>query len=430
METAAKRKRCTLRCPCPDCFFNSSPPIRWKGCSYASHSCSDGSKTVPSFSEIHPLISEQRLTIHQFHYSVQPHDAVTNHMRLIRTALQFQGIGGKIFAFEIKGADEIEVFPFSMSALWDCDLLIVHHSQGNPRLNEVLQLERPKAMIYHNITPPEFFRHDPFLASLSRLGRKQLDTLRTQVVCAFAVSEYNAKELESRGFEVQSVFPLIDIRTLLEKPFKNRDRAEKQILFVGRGTPHKNQAQLIQTFYYLQDFWKGSGRLTLVGRCDPIYEPYLKLLVRSLRLEGSVHFMGRLEDRELKKLYFEASAFVCMSRHEGFCIPVVEAMLAQIPVFAWGCPGVCETLGCSGVLLNSGLPHRMAAIIATTLDQASLVRAIVQKQNVRLKELAKVHNRERIVNLLLSVIDEFRLPYSKLPTFLPQGVQSPTQPGL
>src|SRR5688500_4281454 len=115
----------------------------------------------------------QRLTVHQFHDSFQAHDAISNQMRFVREALKDNGIGGEIFARHLKGVTG-DAVRFSPTAAWNCDLLLIHHSQGSPWLNEVLRIEVPKALVYHNITPSEYFAHDPYIQKLCLMGRRQL----------------------------------------------------------------------------------------------------------------------------------------------------------------------------------------------------------------------------------------------------------------
>ena len=82
-------------------------------------------------------------------------------------------------------------------------------------------------------------------------------------------------------------------------------------------------------------------------------------------MDDSVAFLGSVSDAALDSEYASADAFVCMSRHEGFCVPIIEAMEAGLPVVARRAGAVSETLGQGGVLLDDPTPSDMAeAIIA------------------------------------------------------------------
>ena len=346
-------------------------------------------------------MTAQPTTVHQFHFSVREADAVTNHMRLIQSALAEIGIGGKILAAESKA------FPkgterFDPRRAWSCDLFLIHHSHGNPQLDAVLAVEIPKVLVYHNVTPPEFFRHDPYIADLCRLARRQLAVLKKHVVAAWADSAFNAAELSEAGFKHPTVFPLLDLGDPLPRPAYPRDAT--QLLFVGRLCPHKNQALLIKALFYLNELMDAAPSLILVGSQDPIYKDYLTLLARGLGVEKQVRFAGTVAEARLGELYSTSSAFVCASLHEGFCIPLVEAMRASLPIIAVSTEGTKGTLGDAGVQVSTLKPNEMAEAIARTLLHPRLVPNILASQNVRLQQLSRIHNRKRIQTLCRALI--------------------------
>jgi glycosyltransferase involved in cell wall biosynthesis len=349
----------------------------------------------------------QPLTVHQFHFSAAPHDAVYNQMVFLQAALREVHIDGDLFACEIKPGLEGKVQPFA-SALWDCDLLLIHHSHGNPLLKEVLKVEVPKALVYHNITPAEFFPHDPYVADLCRLGRSQLELFPNKIVESFADSRFNAKELESYGLRAQ-LLPLFHLNAKIPV---NRVRSEKKnILFVGRMVPHKNQALVIRAFAYFLTL-EPKSQLTLVGGQDPIYGEYLRLLISALNLQDNVRLLGKVSDAELTRLYRESGAFLCLSQHEGFCIPLIEAMKNGIPVFASARGAVGETLGGAGVELISEHPKDIAAVLAAVLKDRGTLDAILRGQAKRLGELGRLENKKTAQGLLGRLVKKLRSPPS------------------
>jgi glycosyltransferase involved in cell wall biosynthesis len=357
------------------------------------------------------------MCIHQFHYATAAGDAVTNQMRFIRDSLREAGVTGEIFARENKAPAEYGIRAFLPEALWNADLILVHHSHGNPALSSLLRIEIPQALIYHNVTPARFFQHDPYIARLCELGRRQLKEFRDAVVATFAVSRYNARELEALGFPEPRLFPLFHLESL---PAARRPRPKRaksaapgtplELLFVGKLAPHKNQALLIETLYYLHRAFPGKYRLVLVGREDPIYGDYLRQLARALRVEGHVRFTGRVSQEELTHAYESAAAYVSTSRHEGFGVPLVEAMLHAIPVLALPSSGVKETLGLAGVRLETRLPHRIAEIVDTVLERPAACRQILRGQATRLRVLKQFHNRQRVQSLLIDLVHDLRHP--------------------
>lgn len=342
--------------------------------------------------------------VHQYHDAAQPFDAVTNHLLLIQKSLKEVGIGGEIFARQIKPDHWPAVRQFSEKQVWNCDLLLLHHSQGSPWLHRLLAIEVPKAVVYHNITPAEFFRHDPYIADLSRQGRGQLLLLQKAVCRAFADSKYNATELKELGFTRPEVFPLLDLSG--QSVSQRRGHESRRFLFVGKITPHKNQALLVKTFFYLRKLLPEPPQLCLIGGADPLYLRYVKKLVTLLGLESHVQILGKASGEEIEEFYREADAYVSASLHEGFGVPLVEAMHFGVPVFALPCAAVPETLGGAGVSLKSQRPHRMAQQIAevVTSDKARL--AILEKQAERFKSLKEFQNRQQIQKRIQETLHE------------------------
>jgi glycosyltransferase involved in cell wall biosynthesis len=336
-------------------------------------------------------MSGQKVIIHQFHPNVAFGDAITQQMFLIRESLHRAGIGGEIFAREWKGVSRASVRPFSRAEMWNADLLLVHHSSGHPGMEEIRALEVPKALVYHNITPPDFFRHDPYLAGLCRLGREQLVQWRDHVVAAFADSRFNADELVALGYRKPELLPLLDLSTMAvsSRPAK---RSPGTLLFVGRLSVHKNQAGLIAALFYLRRSTNRPYRLVLAGGGDPVYREYLVLLAKQLGLESEVEFVGKVSHGDLAALYRRSDAYVSLSLHEGFGVPLVEAMQFQVPVFALPRGAVAETLGPAGVRLPSERPSEMAAFLEAALGDPEWEanrEKILAGQTERLEQLGR-----------------------------------------
>ncbi len=359
-------------------------------------------------------MNKQPIAIHQFHYSASGADAVTNHMLLIQSALREAGIGGEIFAVHRKAPESIAVRPFDVASLWDADLLLIHHSHGNPALPKLLETEIPKALIYHNITPPHFFNHDSHMASLSKLGRKQLGLFEGKILKAFGDSKFNCSELELVGLRKAEVFPLLDLQSPLKvrtAPLQRRRvSGTRTLLFVGKLTPHKNQALLIRTLFYLNQLSSVKYRLVLAGRSDLLFAEYLRLLTRSLGLDHQVTFTGPVSAEELEGHYAQADAFVCASLHEGFCVPLVESMQRQVPIFALPRTGVRETLGRAGFRFTSLEASKMAHAIHASLSDETAIEQVLTAQDQQLITLGVAHNRRKIVDLCSALVKRLRGP--------------------
>ena len=169
-------------------------------------------------------------------------------------------------------------------------------------------------------------------------------------------------------------------------------------------TPHKNQDLLIRTQYYLSRMVGKNFRLVLVGHSDPIYGDYLRLLIKSLGIESTVLIRERVEAAELSALYRGSAAYVSASRHEGYGIPLIEAMRHGLPVFALSNDGVRETLGGAGVLIHTKRPHRLAEIVATVLEDSKAVAAVLSGQEQRLEQVQRSQSRAEAQNRLMEMV--------------------------
>jgi glycosyltransferase involved in cell wall biosynthesis len=362
-------------------------------------------------------VDKHNRVLNQFHYTASAADAVTHHMLWIRATLKEAGIGGEIFVGRNQAPASYGILPFEKTQVNKGEGLLLHHSHGNPLLAALLRTHTRKALVYHNITPEVFFPHDPHLAAFSYEGRKQIADYSSHVERAFGVSRFNCRELELAGFSSPEVFPLLDLSPTAERvrsaplptPSKTHD-----LIFVGKQTPHKNQALLIRALFYLQAASPGKYRLLLVGRGDPLYSEYLRLLAKKLGLAEQVIFTGPVSSPRLESLYLSASALVCTSLHEGFCVPLVEAMQRQLPVFALPSAGIRETLGTAGVRLAAPNPLKIAEAVDTVLSDPSAVHTILEGQELRLAELSQVHNPTRLVQLCEAFLEEGLLSSPKV----------------
>jgi glycosyltransferase involved in cell wall biosynthesis len=152
------------------------------------------------------------------------------------------------------------------------------------------------------------------------------------------------------------------------------------ILFVGRISPNKKQEDVIRAFCCYRKEYDPESRLILIGSAGSM-ENYLEALkdyVRQLGLEESVVFPGHIRFAEILAYYRTADVFLCMSEHEGFCVPLVEAMYFGVPIAAYAAAAVPDTLGNGGLLLDSKEPAYAAAAMDRIIRDEGL-RALIRK---------------------------------------------------
>ena len=293
-------------------------------------------------------------------------------------------------------------------------VLVYHYSAYSPLNDLVLALPGKVVFYYHNVTPPHFFRpYDPDFAARLARGRDEARRFRS-CFQAWSDSEYNARDLTQMGFGSVTVIPLfIHIDELLstaESPQARRiahrySDGWVNWLFVGRLAPNKCQHDIIRAFKHYHRSINPLSRLFLVGSDGglPAYRRELELMAADLVPE-CVHLPGPVSFEDLTGYYQAASLFVSMSEHEGFGIPLIEAMGFDIPVLAFKAAAVPETLGGAGVLVN-GKHHGVIAEMAELLTRDPKLRGrIIEKQRERLRQLTP----ERARNALLEAVQSLQ----------------------
>ena len=275
------------------------------------------------------------------------------------------------------------------------DLAVFHMGMGSPMAEEFLALPCRKALVYHNITPAEYFA--PWNASIAEgceMGRRQTEQLVKACELCVADSAYNAAELAEMGAEAAKVLPILI-------PFSDYDTepdgltlrkygdGRTNVLFVGRVVPNKKFEDVIRAFALYQRVFDPTARLILAGSGEtvPAYVETLRLWAKELGAEN-VEFTGKIPFAVLLALYRRASVFLCLSEHEGFCVPLLEAMYFDVPVVARRCAAVGETLGESGLQLASAEPEKAAAALRALMSCPEVREQTLAKQRSRLADFS------------------------------------------
>jgi glycosyltransferase involved in cell wall biosynthesis len=235
--------------------------------------------------------------------------------------------------------------------------------------------------------------YNPAYARQAQLGREHLPSLLSNTRFALADSAYNADELKAAGYEDDvAILPPVLGRSVISDPIarSNRIASETRWLFVGRLTPNKNQDGLIRAFAHYHHRIEPNSTLTLAGssRTAPGYDNYLRALAQTLNVAGVLQ-MGPVSEAELAKHYATAHVFVCLSHHEGFCVPLIEAMNAGLPIVALARTAVTDTLGEAGVLLNTAHPALVAETVHALLTHRPLREQVLAAQHQRAQAFAQ-----------------------------------------
>ncbi|HXW33867.1 MAG TPA: glycosyltransferase, partial [Acidimicrobiales bacterium] len=157
-------------------------------------------------------------------------------------------------------------------------------------------------------------------------------------------------------------------------------------LFVGRLAPNKAAHDIVMALAAYRHVYDPQARLTLVGGLGhDLYTKAVRALVEALDLTGAVEITGPVSDAELASAYEHADVFVCLSDHEGFCFPILEAMSNDLPVIAHSAGAVPDTVGSGGVVLESKSPPAVAAAIHGVLAQPGRRERLIEAGRSRLR---------------------------------------------
>lgn len=303
-------------------------------------------------------------------------DAISNDLYGMQAVLEKLGHDARLFANEstttgvdVSPAGKIKDFLKSRD-----DLLIYHYSMGwNFGLKLLQELECRTVVKYHNITPPEFFTGISLdYENVCRHGRQQLkDIASANCDLYLADSEYNSEDLVREGVDdsksfVVAPFHHIDKLDLLAPDLQVLDQFVNDtvnILMVGRVAPNKGHASLIEALSVYQREYNPNARLLIVGKeAEQLasYSQWLRQLATGMGLEGSVSFAGCVSDEQLKAYYLAADVFMLTSEHEGFCVPLVEAMAMKVPIIAGASSAIPATVGKAGLVWEERNPYLLA----------------------------------------------------------------------
>ena len=334
----------------------------------------------------------KKIKIHQLVPVLAPRDAVGNIVLSIRDILREAGYNSEIYVETIhpEMSHESKNF-FSSGNKFEKDILIYHHATGSKLADAILDSSSKIIMIYHNITPEDYFKGiNDDVAESNRLGREQLTKLKDKVALTITHSEFSSKELRRKGFSNVITIPFLidfssyDVKTddELIKKFGN----SVNMLYVGRFVPHKRIENIIKIFAYYNTCINSNSNLFLVGSYVGMekYYQWLRYLVEHSKL-SNVYFVTKLDDKELASYYKLADIYLSMSEHEGFGVPLVESMYFGIPIIAYNSSAVPDTLGDSGLVIDTENAEDVGELIHLVLNDKKLEQKIIQKQRERLK---------------------------------------------
>jgi glycosyltransferase involved in cell wall biosynthesis len=350
------------------------------------------------------------MNVHQFATSLNYGDAISDEALEIRSVLREKGFASEIFVhyYDPLSAGQIKDYRDYPRYSDPENVVIFHFSIGSPVSKMAFRVPDRKMMIYHNITPHEFFLDNHrILARECYRGRLELSLFAQKVALAVGDSDFNRRELEAAGYPETGVLPILMNFAKFDGPSDPVVRAlfdngKTTLLFVGRVIPNKKHEDLIKVFALYKKAFNPDSQLILAGdfRGQERYLTGLHELIGRLRL-SDVHFSGHASFAELLAYYRAAVVFLSLSEHEGFGVPLLEAFHLKIPVVAYAAGAVEETMNGGGVLLRIKDFNGTAALVDRIVRDGDLRRRLIEGQTRALEKYARAN----VSRILLGLVE-------------------------
>ena len=343
--------------------------------------------------------------LHQFLPDLSPGDAVSSHTLAIQRELRAMGLESEVFSHTTAPALAGRAQPYQSYAPRGAgERLLYHLAIGSVVADHLLGRPEPLLVDYHNLTPGEFFADwAPSVVYGQSWGRQQLADLAARTELGIADSGFNRSELVAAGYRSTTVVPiLLDPAEFdrevdagaLDRLLGAKAAGGASWLFVGRVVPNKAQHDVVKAFAAYRRVFDPQARLHLVGGTSlPAYADAVARYVDALGLGDAVVLTGPVPPGVLAAHYRAADVFVCLSDHEGFCVPILEAMHHDLPIVALGAAAVTETVGLGGLVLDHKEPLTVAAAVARVLGDRPLRDRLVAAGRDRLADFSLERSR-------------------------------------
>ncbi len=338
------------------------------------------------------------VAVHQFIPTLNPRDASGTHTLLLRDILRKAGWKSDIFAEAIHDDLAHEAYKHWMypEHAANGDVLIYQFSTSSAVAGFLAERAEPLILDFHNFTGPEYFTGwEPHTEDRAAKAADDLALLAPNAALGLADSRFNEAALRKAGCARTTVVPvLVDYQRVAAAP-DARVAAEltalksdggTDILFVGRVVPSKAQHDLIKVLYAYRKLYDPAARLHLVGGTSSYeYSRALRDFVGDLDLTDAVRMTGEVSDASLAAYFAAADVYLSLSQHEGFGVPLLEAMTAGVPVLARSVGAVAETVGDGALMLRSGEPSYVAAAVLRVCTDTVLSQHLIRAGRTRVQ---------------------------------------------
>lgn len=343
-------------------------------------------------------------------------DAVGNDVMAIQNYLRKDGFVTGIFTnnIHVKIPKGTAYLIDKLPELRKDDLVLYHFASEDPLAELIKKVPCEVVLRYHNVTPPHFFKgFDAGAEQNTRRGLLQIKELAPYIDYGMVVSEFNKNDLKNMGYSCPiDVAPILiqfdDYKkTPSAKVVNQYSDGRTNVVFVGRMAPNKKIEDVISAFAVYKEKYDNTARLFLVGNYneEDKYYKYLRKHIAKLKVENVI-FPGHIPFDEILGYYTIANIFLCMSEHEGFCVPLAEAMFFKVPIVAYSSSAIPSTLNGSGVLLEDKDFNHVAKAMHDVMTDEILRNEVLAKEEERLKDFDNARIGKEICKQLSEIMEE------------------------
>lgn len=353
------------------------------------------------------------MRIIQFHSGSAVGDAITNQMLMIDDFLTQKGYQSLIYAEHIPNQLKGRIKHISFYKDESDDVMIIHHSMGFDGFDRIASTKAKKILIYHNITPEKYFT-DKTIIRYIRIGLEQAKKYESIVERVIADSNYNRKELLKLGYtcniDVMPITISLDRFSSIEEDVSvSREmNGHNNILFVGRVVKNKYQIDAVKSFAVYNRYYNSNSHLYLVGdTSDTAYVNEIKTSAMLLGISDKVHLTGKVSEQALKSYYLKADLFLCMSEHEGFGVPLLEAMAMDVPVLAFDSSAIAEVMDGAGIITDEKNYAYIGAMINEVVSDKNFRERLIERQRRRIEKTKAADPNKILIRIINEVVSGY-----------------------
>lgn len=340
------------------------------------------------------LYPSTEMIVYQHIDEYHAYDGMGNDCRGFRDFFNGLGIENHIITRNNRSKDLSILNPNQGIDESDENIHILHYGGSGYPVEYFESRKGRKFLRFHNVTPAHFFLggNPGVYLSMEKFFLKtilELNSLAKSIELCISDSDYNSRtilewcNLPCRTVPILRNYKDPSIKKPRDSNTHRSNNEEIHITYVSRFVPNKKIEDIIKLLHTLKRIHSPSY-LHLVG--NPVsgiddYFLFLQGLIRELDLDDNVRFHRGVTEEEKYNILSSSDLFLCMSEHEGFGIPLVEAMESGIPVLAYDSSAIEETLKGGGILFREKNYAKIAELILIIKNDSGLRDRILFNQS-------------------------------------------------